>query len=137
MQIPDYLPNLPPAVTREVFAYLCATLPLSVIDNPDQLADRNEAAVAVLREASDIAARSAGPDSALALQKIMAQWRGEGARAISMEVSSHSLAQGRVDSVAFDVAVFTNLTRDHLDFHGTMEDYIAAKSRLTTSSAEP
>ena len=48
MQIPDYLPNLPPAVTREVFAYLCATLPLSVIDNPDQLADRNEAAVAAL-----------------------------------------------------------------------------------------
>jgi hypothetical protein len=48
MQIPDYLPNLPPAVTREVFAYLCATLPLSVLDNPDQLADRNEAAVAAL-----------------------------------------------------------------------------------------
>ncbi len=47
-----------------------------------------------------------------------------------MEVSSHALDQGRVDAVAFDVAVFTNLTRDHLDYHGTMEAYGAAKAKL-------
>ena len=47
-----------------------------------------------------------------------------------MEVSSHGLDQGRVNAVAFDVALFTNLTRDHLDYHGTMEAYGAAKARL-------
>jgi UDP-N-acetylmuramoyl-L-alanyl-D-glutamate--2,6-diaminopimelate ligase len=47
-----------------------------------------------------------------------------------MEVSSHSLDQRRVDGLEFDVAVFTNLTRDHLDYHGTMEKYLEAKARL-------
>ena len=47
-----------------------------------------------------------------------------------MEVSSHGLDQGRVNGVAFDVALFTNLTRDHLDYHGTMAAYGAAKARL-------
>jgi UDP-N-acetylmuramoyl-L-alanyl-D-glutamate--2,6-diaminopimelate ligase len=47
-----------------------------------------------------------------------------------MEVSSHSLDQRRVDGLEFDVAVFTNLTRDHLDYHGTMESYLEAKARL-------
>jgi len=47
-----------------------------------------------------------------------------------MEVSSHALAQGRVYGLPFDVAIFTNLTRDHLDFHGTMENYFAAKRSL-------
>ncbi|GAB6195808.1 UDP-N-acetylmuramoyl-L-alanyl-D-glutamate--2,6-diaminopimelate ligase [Lysobacter xanthus] len=53
-----------------------------------------------------------------------------GAQALAMEVSSHALDQGRVDGVRFDVAVFTNLTRDHLDYHGTMAAYGAAKARL-------
>ena len=53
-----------------------------------------------------------------------------GATHVAMEVSSHALAQGRVDAVAFRVAVFTNLTRDHLDFHGTMQAYGAAKAML-------
>ncbi len=53
-----------------------------------------------------------------------------GQRAVAMEVSSHALSQHRVDGIVFDVAVFTNLSRDHLDHHGSMEDYFAAKARL-------
>ena len=53
--------------------------------------------------------------------------------ACAMEVSSHALVQGRVDGVVFDVAVFTNLGRDHLDFHGDVEDYFQAKASLFTS----
>ncbi len=47
-----------------------------------------------------------------------------------METSSHSLDQGRLDGLTFDAGVFTNLTRDHLDYHGTMESYLAAKLKL-------
>ena len=57
-----------------------------------------------------------------------------GATEAVMEVSSHALAQGRVHGLPFDVAIFTNLTRDHLDFHGTMENYFAAKRRLFDGS---
>ena len=64
-----------------------------------------------------------------ALLAVMAE-RGLGAA--SMEVSSHALAFGRVDSVVFDVAGFTNLTQDHLDLHGGMEGYYATKARLFT-----
>ncbi|MEO5510651.1 MAG: UDP-N-acetylmuramoyl-L-alanyl-D-glutamate--2,6-diaminopimelate ligase, partial [Longimicrobiales bacterium] len=53
-----------------------------------------------------------------------------GVKAVAMEVSSHALDQGRVSSLRFDVAVFTNLTRDHLDYHGTLETYLAAKRSL-------
>jgi UDP-N-acetylmuramoyl-L-alanyl-D-glutamate--2,6-diaminopimelate ligase len=56
--------------------------------------------------------------------------RDAGARAVAMEVSSHALDMGRVEGAAFDVAVFTNLTRDHLDYHPDMESYFAAKRRL-------
>ena len=69
------------------------------------------------------------PDACL-LQEWLARWRREGAQAVAMEVSSHGLAQGRVNGVAFDVALFTNLTRDHLDYHGTMDAYGDAKARL-------
>jgi UDP-N-acetylmuramyl-tripeptide synthetase len=69
------------------------------------------------------------PDACV-LQRSLAAWRDAGAAAVAMEVSSHGLDQGRVDGVAFDVALFTNLTRDHLDYHGTMEAYGAAKARL-------
>ena len=58
--------------------------------------------------------------------------RAEGAEAVAMEVSSHALEQGRVDGAAFDLALFTNLSRDHLDLHGDMESYFAAKRRLFT-----
>jgi UDP-N-acetylmuramoyl-L-alanyl-D-glutamate--2,6-diaminopimelate ligase len=61
--------------------------------------------------------------------------RADGLRhAVAMEVSSHALVQSRVDGIHFDVAVFTNLSHDHLDYHGTMEDYFAAKAKLFTSS---
>jgi UDP-N-acetylmuramoyl-L-alanyl-D-glutamate--2,6-diaminopimelate ligase len=58
-----------------------------------------------------------------------------GATHLVMEVSSHALAQRRADAVAFEVAAFTNLSQDHLDFHGTMEAYFEAKARLFTELA--
>ena len=64
------------------------------------------------------------------LQRVLRALADRGVRTIAMEVSSHSLDQRRVDGLAFDVAVFTNLTRDHLDYHGTMEKYFEAKARL-------
>jgi UDP-N-acetylmuramoyl-L-alanyl-D-glutamate--2,6-diaminopimelate ligase len=66
----------------------------------------------------------------LQLHALLAQLRDAGAQAVAMEVSSHALDQGRVDAVHFDVAVFTNLTRDHLDYHGDMQAYGAAKAKL-------
>ncbi|MBD9535453.1 UDP-N-acetylmuramoyl-L-alanyl-D-glutamate--2,6-diaminopimelate ligase [Stenotrophomonas sp. STM01] len=66
----------------------------------------------------------------LQMHDVLAQLRDGGAVAVAMEVSSHALDQGRVDAVHYDVAVFTNLTRDHLDYHGSMEAYGAAKARL-------
>ncbi len=66
----------------------------------------------------------------LRMHTLLAELRDEGASAVAMEVSSHALDQGRVDGVHFDVAVFTNLTRDHLDYHGDMARYGAAKARL-------
>ena len=74
-------------------------------------------------------ARNTTPD-ACELQEMLAEWRAQGAAAVAMEVSSHGLDQGRVNGVDFKVALFTNLTRDHLDYHGTMEAYAAAKARL-------
>jgi UDP-N-acetylmuramoyl-L-alanyl-D-glutamate--2,6-diaminopimelate ligase len=69
------------------------------------------------------------PD-AIALQREVRALLDEGAQALAMEVSSIGLDQGRVDGMAFDIALFTNLTRDHLDYHGTLERYEAAKARL-------
>ncbi len=69
------------------------------------------------------------PD-ALQIQKYFSEWVKMGAKAVAVEVSSHALSLNRVDSVQFDAAVFTNLTRDHLDFHKTMALYEQAKSKL-------
>jgi len=69
------------------------------------------------------------PD-AIAVQALLGEFRDLGAQDVAMEVSSHALDQGRVNGVHFTVAVFTNLTRDHLDYHGTMQAYGAAKARL-------
>jgi len=67
---------------------------------------------------------------ALDLNRILAEALGNGATEAVMEVSSHALAQQRVYGIPFDVAVFTNLTRDHLDYHHTMDEYFAAKQIL-------
>jgi len=64
------------------------------------------------------------------LQSLLADLREQGAQAVAMEVSSHALDQGRAAAVHFDCAVLTNLSRDHLDFHGDMASYAAAKQRL-------
>ena len=69
------------------------------------------------------------PD-AIELQQRLAKYRKEGAVACAMEVSSHGLEQGRVNGIAFNVAVLTNLSRDHLDYHGNMDNYANAKARL-------
>jgi UDP-N-acetylmuramoyl-L-alanyl-D-glutamate--2,6-diaminopimelate ligase len=71
------------------------------------------------------------PESPL-LQRLLAQARDAGRGAATLEVSSHSLTQDRVEGIRFDAAVFTNLGHDHLDHHGTMEDYFAAKASLFT-----
>ncbi|MBC3363167.1 UDP-N-acetylmuramoyl-L-alanyl-D-glutamate--2,6-diaminopimelate ligase [Pseudomonas sp. SWRI154] len=66
----------------------------------------------------------------IAVQATLADLKKAGAKAVAMEVSSHGLDQGRVSALAFDVAVLTNLSRDHLDYHGTMQAYGEAKARL-------
>lgn len=71
------------------------------------------------------------------LQKILRDLADMGAGAIVMEVSSHSLEQHRVDGCLFDVGAFTNLTRDHLDYHQTMEAYLASKLRLFSELLSP
>lgn len=64
------------------------------------------------------------------LQRVLRALAGAGVRTVAMEVSSHSLDQRRVTGLQFAAAVFTNLTRDHLDYHGTMEEYFLAKAKL-------
>ncbi|SDB03602.1 UDP-N-acetylmuramoyl-L-alanyl-D-glutamate--2,6-diaminopimelate ligase [Pseudomonas sp. NFACC13-1] len=66
----------------------------------------------------------------IAVQATLADLKKAGAKAVTMEVSSHGLDQGRVTALAFDVAVLTNLSRDHLDYHGTMQAYGEAKAKL-------
>jgi UDP-N-acetylmuramoyl-L-alanyl-D-glutamate--2,6-diaminopimelate ligase len=75
------------------------------------------------------------PES-LDLQELLAQIANAGCRAAAMEVSSHSLAQERIRGLEWDVAVFTNLTQDHLDYHGTMENYFESKAKLFTQLAQ-
>ena len=77
---------------------------------------------------------------ALEIQGMLAEMRELGIGGVAMEVSSHALALSRVDGLDFDVAVFTNLTQDHLDFHGTFDEYRRAKRRLfelLAASAKP
>jgi len=75
------------------------------------------------------------PES-LDVQELLAQIANAGCRAAALEVSSHALAQERTRALEWDVAVFTNLTQDHLDFHGTMENYFESKMKLFTQLAQ-
>jgi UDP-N-acetylmuramoyl-L-alanyl-D-glutamate--2,6-diaminopimelate ligase len=68
-----------------------------------------------------------GPDE---LQRVLRDLVDSGIRSVAMEVSSHALDQDRVHGITFDAATFTNITRDHLDYHNTMEEYFAAKAKL-------
>jgi len=79
-----------------------------------------------------LAAPNTTPES-LDLQRIAAQFRRAGSDSLAIEVSSHALAQQRVNGISFDVAVFTNLTPEHLDYHRGMDDYFAAKRQLFSS----
>lgn len=76
------------------------------------------------------------PDG-LELQKVLARMRADRVTHVIMEVTSHALAQQRVLGCSFQVGVFTNLTRDHLDYHGTMEAYLEAKLRLFRELLKP
>lgn len=69
------------------------------------------------------------PDS-VTLRRLLASMRDQGAKFIALEASSHGIAEGRLDGLSLDVAVLTNLGRDHLDYHGSIEAYRAAKERL-------
>jgi len=77
------------------------------------------------------ATKNTTPD-AFVLQKVLAEFVQQGIQSVAMEVSSHGLEQGRVNGVNFNGAVFNNLSQDHLDYHGSMENYFQAKSRLFT-----
>lgn len=72
------------------------------------------------------------PD-AITLQATLRQLVNQGAKAVAMEVSSHSIDQGRVNGIEFDIGMFTNLTQDHLDYHGTMEAYAEVKYRFLSA----
>lgn len=72
------------------------------------------------------------PDAIL-LQWMLADYLKHGAEVVALEVSSHGLHQGRVNGVEFDIAILSNLSRDHLDYHSTLEEYAAAKRRLFNS----
>jgi UDP-N-acetylmuramoyl-L-alanyl-D-glutamate--2,6-diaminopimelate ligase len=80
--------------------------------------------------ANDVAGAGLTTPDAVTVQRHLAEARDAGAATLALEVSSHALDQERVAAVRFDTAVFTNLTRDHLDYHGTIEAYGAAKERL-------
>jgi UDP-N-acetylmuramoyl-L-alanyl-D-glutamate--2,6-diaminopimelate ligase len=83
-----------------------------------------------IKVADEFFAASHTTPEADAVQRILSVMNERHLRNVVMEVSSHALVQNRVDGIRFSAAGFTNLTQDHLDFHGTMEDYFQAKSRL-------
>ena len=97
-----------------------------------ELLGRRAASIGTLGAGLHGEVRPTGFTTPLVLQvhELLADLRDAGAQAVAMEASSHALDQGRVDAVHFEVGVFTNLTRDHLDYHGDMATYGAAKERL-------
>lgn len=106
----------------------CTQLLGRILDRPDQRC----AIIGTLGNGFPGALESAThttPDVAT-MHRLLSDFVAQGARALCMEVSSHALEQDRVAGINFNIAVFTNLTRDHLDYHGDMESYAAAKARL-------
>jgi UDP-N-acetylmuramoyl-L-alanyl-D-glutamate--2,6-diaminopimelate ligase len=98
-----------------------------------EAAGRRAAVIGTLSGGASRSGGRSGPGTTPAapeLQAHLAELAGEGFDSVAMEVSSHAMVQHRVDGVHFAVAVFTNLSQDHLDFHGTIEDYFAAKASL-------
>ena len=83
------------------------------------------------RDQTPVSAHNTTPDC-ISLQRQLRAWRDQGVTHVAMEASSHALDQGRLNGLKLDVGVWTNLTRDHLDYHGTMEAYRAAKLSLLT-----
>jgi len=81
---------------------------------------------------SDLSKTNNTTPDAVVLHGLLAEYLAKKTKVVAMEVSSHGLDQGRVNGVNFDVAVFTNLTRDHLDYHGDMQAYGEAKKKLFT-----
>lgn len=106
----------------------CTHLLAQVLDEPERRCGLIGTLGAGLSGALDPASHTT-PDP-ISVHRLLASFVANGAASACMEVSSHALEQGRVEGVAFDIAVFTNLTRDHLDYHGTMEAYAESKSRL-------
>ncbi len=98
-----------------------------------RLAGRRCGVIGTLGASADGAIDTSGslttPDP-VALQRQLAEWRDAGVDCVAMEVSSHGLDQGRVNGIRFRSAVLTNLSRDHLDYHGDMASYGAAKAKL-------
>jgi UDP-N-acetylmuramoyl-L-alanyl-D-glutamate--2,6-diaminopimelate ligase len=94
-----------------------------------EAAGRQAAVIGTLSQADDRSGPGTTP-AAPDLQRHLAELAEAGFDAVAMEVSSHALVQRRVDGVHFAVAVFSNLSQDHLDYHGTMDDYFAAKATL-------
>ena len=78
----------------------------------------------------DLRSASRTTPDACSLQQLFAQFYANGAKTVVMEVSSHALEQGRVQGVPFNLVAYTNLSQDHLDYHGTMQAYDAAKAKL-------
>lgn len=100
------------------------------------LAPALSSTVAVRYPGYEAASGMTTPD-AIRLWEWIARARGAGARSLAVEVSSHALVQGRIGGLLLDMAVFTNLTHDHLDYHGDMGAYFAAKSLLFTRHLRP
>ncbi|CAB4862210.1 unannotated protein [freshwater metagenome] len=90
--------------------------------------ERDAASIGTL---TNVRTTPAAPELARTLRAYLSEWNPAPVRpVVSLEVSSHALVQHRVDSLRFDVGIFTNLSRDHLDYHGTMENYLDAKAQL-------
>lgn len=83
-----------------------------------------------VNDGEEVAAATHTTPGPVELQSILARMSANDCRGVAMEISSHALEQKRTDGLQMDVAVFTNLSQDHLDYHGNMVDYFAAKKRI-------